>query len=82
MSDPGGSHNGMVPMEILEGTASAIDREPSQNRSTRRVLLLLCLILLPIAFSLAGITLTFPVAEIAYEIEATTLSERPHAFVA
>ncbi len=61
----------MVPMEIEE---PSIDHKP-QNPSTRRVALLLCLILLPMAFSLAGITLTFPAAEIAYEIEAATPSE-------
>eukprot|EP01050_Picozoa_sp_SAG11_P019836 SAG11_NODE_3226_length_2598_cov_3.362145_1_plen_89_part_00 len=71
--------SGMVPMEIQD-PVSAIDRETSRSRSTRRAALLLCLILLPIAFSLAGIALTFPAAEIAYEIVATTLSERPHAF--
>ena len=53
----------MVPMEIAEP-------RPTQPTSLRRWALVLCLTVVPIAFSAAGLTLTFPAAEIAYEIEA------------
>ena len=53
-------------MEITE------PRPPAQPTSVRRCALVLCLTVVPVAFSAAGLTLTFPVAEIAYEIEAAT----------
>ena len=68
----GAAEGEMAPMEVDSGSSTA-PRAVSQSSSTR-VGLLLCLTVVPIAFFAAGLSLTFPAAELEYEVEASVPS--------